>query len=184
MIFRVWRRLTPKHWAYVVSHFVMIVVGFILCRNEQSTTWFAIGGSLVATGLAGLVVFVHVLLSENTNRRLDILTEYGIADVFDSRSVRIKNQYDERLQGAVKQIDVLGFGQSAFREDYHQDFAKWKQRAVVRILLIDPEFPTGSQCYASQRDAEENQESGKINGDVRKLFAILAHDRKVEGRFN
>jgi hypothetical protein len=63
-------------------------------------------------------------------------------------------------------IDLVGFGLSAFREDYLKDFVSWSHRADVRILLIDPDFPTRDHSLADQRDREENNPVGQIRSDV------------------
>jgi hypothetical protein len=53
------------------------------------------------------------------------------------------------------------------REDYLSEFLTWKQKADVRVLLIDPEYPNGEVPYAHQRDVEEADASGTIKQQVR-----------------
>jgi hypothetical protein len=159
----------PKHWIYILCHLIMVLAGFVLCSYSANILLFSIGSSLVASGIAGWVIFAHVLLSEGVSDRLRILTEFGFTNAFDARSVRIRGQYEERLKNARDRIDVIGFGLSAFREDFGANFDAWKGRINVRILLLDPEFPSLERSYASQRDLEENNQPGKIVGDV-KLF--------------
>jgi hypothetical protein len=169
------RPLNPKHWLFIVCHLVMILIGFLLCSGPNPNTLsFAIGGSVIAAGFCGEVIFVYVFISEETNDRLNLLSEFGMVNAFDARSVRIKQEYVKRLADARDRIDVVGFGLSAFREDFLNDLKDWKQRANVRILLIDPEFPDAVQSYASQRDKEEKNQEGKIARDVRKFIADVA----------
>jgi hypothetical protein len=52
------------------------------------------------------------------------------------------------------------------REDYRDEFAEWKRRANVRVLLIDPGFPDSRISYARQRDKEEKSSGGTIEADV------------------
>ncbi|OAI45016.1 hypothetical protein AYO43_08640 [Nitrospira sp. SCGC AG-212-E16] len=87
--------------------------------------------------------------------------------------MRIRQDYVQRLEKAEEQIDIIGFGLSSFREDFLDDFSKWKQRANVRILLVDPEFPSGELSYANQRDTEEKNSLGKIASDVRKFVEVV-----------
>lgn len=164
----------PKHWLFIICHLAMILLGFIFCGFGSNTVMFGIGGSLVATGLAGWMIFAHVLISEGVSERMRILTEFGFSNAFDARSVRIRGQYDQRLKEARERIDVIGFGLSAFREDFGSNFAAWKQRLNVRILLIDPDYPSPEHSYASQRDVEENNQVGKISNDVRRFVAEIA----------
>ena len=159
----------PKHWLYVACHFVVLLIGFIMIQQNPASLWFAVGSSLIAGGIAGLVIFVYVLMAEQVSAKLDILNEFGFTAAFDARSVRIRQDYVQRLEKAKEQIDIIGFGLSSFREDFLDEFSKWKQRANVRILLLDPEFPSVELSYANQRDTEENNSLGKITSEVKKF---------------
>jgi hypothetical protein len=71
------------------------------------------------------------------------------------RSVRIRHEYDHRLEVARESIDLLGFGQRSFREDHIEDFSAWTARGVsIRLLLLDPTFPSPEHSYATQRDCQ------------------------------
>jgi hypothetical protein len=96
-----------------------------------------------------------------------MLTRFGFVKVFDSRAVTIRSEYDERVAKARNQIDILGFGLRSLREDYRDQFSEWKKRANVRVLIIDPEFPSSRNSYAKQRDREERASEGTIEADVK-----------------
>ena len=89
---------------------------------------------MIAAGLCGWVVFVYVLISEDIADKLNLLSRFGLVKAFEARQVRIKEEYVERLSEVRAHIDVIGFGLNAFREDFLQEFPKWKQRANVRVL--------------------------------------------------
>jgi len=133
----------------------------------------AVGASLVAAGIAGFVVYVYVARSERIERGLDILNRFGVHAVFPARSVRIRSEYDERCRRMREHLDILGFGLSHLLEDHRDDFADWKRRANVRILAIDPDFPSSEFAYAQQRDLEENSQRGRIRQDVVNLYQAL-----------
>jgi hypothetical protein len=143
--------------------------------------FFAVGASITAAGVAGWTVFAYVLVSETTARRLEVLTKFGIVNAFQGRAVLIKEEYDLRLRGASRNIDVIGFGLTSLREDYRDQFPLWKQRARVRILLLDPEFPDAAFTYASQRDIEEEDVAPTIAEQVKRFVhearQILEADR-------
>ena len=161
----------PKHWLWVLVHLVLILVGWIVYGQKPSDTIsFAIGSSLIAAGVTGWITFAYVLFSEEISDRLRVLAEFGVVNVFDARSVRIRQEYDNRLKTARDRIDIIGFGLSALRGDFLRDFPKWKQMARVRILLLDPEFPSLDQSYALQRDNEEGNPRGDIAKDVKKFI--------------
>jgi hypothetical protein len=134
----------------------------------------ATGTSLIAIGVAGGVLGVYALFSERLSRRLEALTEFGFVEAFSARSARIRETYDERLQKARSHIDLLGFGQNAFRQDYADQFAQWVARGVkIRILLLDPEFPTAEGALADQRDREEGNPDGSIRRDVEAFLTAV-----------
>ena len=138
-----------------------------------------IGGSLVATGVAGIALFLYVKETEDIRQRLQLISDAGLQRVFPVRSVQIKGEYDERLLDA-KEIDILGFGMASLREDYGDEFPAWSHRARVRILLLDPSFPTNKQSYADQRDIEEHNQPGKIRNDVALFLKFVAEKRGID----
>jgi hypothetical protein len=158
-------RFKALHWLYLSLHLVLLVIGLLLVR-EGGTIWIAVGGSLIAAAMAGWVLFLHVWLSQEGFRRLEILQKFGLVDAFEQRSINIKQEYDARLSLAHEAIDIMGFGLRSLRQDYHSMFEGWATRAKVRILLLDPEFITAEHCLADQRDREENDETGTISRDV------------------
>jgi hypothetical protein len=163
---KVARLLTPTHWVYLLAHLLVFAIGIFVIRAADNPTLIGIGTSLVAAGIAGWTVFIYIFVSQGISERLRVLTEFGITNIFDARSVRIRSQYDERLGKARERIDIMGYGLRALREDYFDHFLNWRTRAHVRILLLDPNFPSPSCSFASQRDAEERQNSGDIAQDV------------------
>jgi hypothetical protein len=76
----------------------------------------------------------------------------------------------------------MGFGLKKLREDFKAQFPAWAARASVRILLLDPEFPTQQDSVADQRDKEEGDTVGSIRTDVRefvKAAASLIRDKNT-----
>ncbi|MBI4027224.1 MAG: hypothetical protein HY360_19725 [Verrucomicrobia bacterium] len=127
------------------------------------------------------MAFVHVLISEDVGEKIRILFKFGLIKAFEARQVRIKEEYVDRLVVACERIDVIAFGLNAFREDFLQEFPKWMQRASVRILLLDPEFPTAAQSWAKLKDIEEKNPEGKIAGEVKKFVEDAGHLMKKNG---
>jgi hypothetical protein len=165
---------------------MMIILGYGLCFGRPDTWWFAAGSSMIAAGLCGWVVFVYVLISEDLGDKLTILSKFGLIKAFEARQVRIKDEYVDRLVEARECIDVIGFGLNAFREDFLHEFPKWKQRTGVRILLLDPEFPSIERSWASLKDIEEKNPTGKIAGEVKKFVQDAGHliGKQGKGQFS
>ncbi len=173
-------RIDPTHWVYLLTHAIVFCVGVFLIRLE-STTWISVGTSLVAAGITGWTVFLYIFLSRDVSARLRILSEFGLSNIFAARSVRIREEYDSRLTDAREHIDVMGFGLRAFREDYFDHFARWREKAHVRILLLDPHFPHAAP-YASQRDVEERQTVGTITQEVLDFVRAVTPIMNSSGR--
>jgi hypothetical protein len=159
------RNLSPRNIVYLLVHGIIFLGGVVLIRFD-STILVGLGSSLIATGIAGWVIFVYVFVAEQTAQRLDMLTQFGFLEALAARSSVIKPKYDERLAEAREAIDILGFGLQDLRQDYLRDFETWASRARVRILLLDPDAPRRSAAYADQRDREEGNPPGTIRTDV------------------
>ena len=178
--------MRTKHWVYLAVHFVLLLLGSSLVVFGEGSAITNIGASLIATGMAGGVVFVYVLLSSQTAERLSMLETSGILAVHPFRSVSIRSEYEKRLAKAQDRIDIIGFGLSHLRQDFSEHFENWCSRATVRILLIDPSFPNQSGSLAGIRDTEERNPHGTIESDVRAFVAetamLIAQNPKFEVR--
>jgi hypothetical protein len=124
-------------------------------------------------------LFLYVKETEDIRQKLQLISDAGLQRVFPVRSVQIKYEYDEKLQDA-NEIDILGFGMASLREDYGDEFPAWSHRARVRILLLDPSFPTNKQSYADQRDIEERNQPGKIRKDVELFLKFICEKKGID----
>jgi hypothetical protein len=151
------------------SFAVLLGIVFLIAKPLHNTFGQGIsegiGGSLIAGGIAGVTLFLYVFTTEGLKSRIEAFTKAGLSKIFSGRSVLIREEYHTRLANA-RHIDLAGFGLSAFREDYINDFVGWSHRADVRILLLDPDFPSRQHSLADQRDREENNPVGQIRRDV------------------
>ena len=126
----------------------------------------AVGTSVIATGVSGMVVFGWVIFGEIEEDKRRAADAFGFVTAFPYRSVQIKSEYDIRLSRASKQIDIMGFGLNSLREDYAGSFKTWASRAEVRILLVDPESPGEQATYADLRDNEEGNNRGRTSEEI------------------
>jgi hypothetical protein len=162
-----YRKIKATHWIYLLLHVVLFLLGLVLIIIGNADTYIvAIGTSLISVAVAGWVLFLYIWLSQDEFKKLNMLRRFGILDTFENRSISIKHEYDSRLSHVKESIDIMGFGLCALKEDYHNDFTIWASRAKVRILLLDPEFPSPKYCFANQRDKEENKMPGTVCKDV------------------
>src|SRR5262249_4578857 len=135
----------PTNIFWIVGHVVMLIVGMFLTVVAEQATYkealLGIGGSLIAAGIAGEILFLHIVFSQDTKDRLELISVAGLQRIFATRSVSIRDEYHSRLHSA-KEVDILGFGLSSFREDYGSKFGELSSRTSFRILLLDPDFPS------------------------------------------
>ena len=166
------RGFSSGHFSYLLLHIITMLVGWIVISygdqvSDGSALPMAIGGSLVAAGAAGAVLFLKVWVDREEDERLKTLRESGIRRIFQARSVAIRPEYDDRLASASEVIEIMGFGLRNLRQDHEANFEAWSRRARVRILLTDPAFPREDVSIADLRDVEEGD--GKITDDVRRF---------------
>jgi hypothetical protein len=163
--------MTPLGAVWVLSHTVMILLGSLVlgAKSVQAVLGVSvsegIGGSLIATGVAGISLFLYVSGSDSMRARIEMFSKAGLSAIYAGRSVRIRDQYQERLTKAQR-VDLIGYGLSSFRQDFLADFVVWSHRSQVRILLLDPDFPTREYSFADQRDREENHSVGHTRTDI------------------
>lgn len=173
------KRLSPVNWTYLSVH-ALIFVGGISLYQIGSLLFTAVGTSLVATGIAGWVIFFWIRANEERTNALRALDDVGIVNAFAAaRSVPIRHEYESRFASSREQISIMGFGLRALREDFGDRFPEWARRTRVRVLLLDPEAPGGSVSYADQRDLEESNPLGSIRRDVIAFLAFTNDLRKA-----
>ncbi len=171
--------LSPASLAWLGGHTFCVLLGLLMMTSEGQkilgpVVGLSLGTGLIATGIAGLVLYLYVRSTFALQDKLQILTDAGLTNVFRHRSMRIKAEYDRRLEKA-KQIDLIGYGLKAFREDYSEQFIAWSRKAHVRILLTDPDFPSTQYSFANIRDAEENRQVGET------CESVLTFEQEVNG---
>lgn len=171
---------SPASITWLGGHLFLVLIGLLFVTSEGqryigSIAGVSVGTSLIATGIAGLVLFLYVKSTLILEDRLRILSDAGVVNIFQHRSIRIKEHYDNRLRNA-RYIDLIGYGLKAFREDYGSEFADWSHRAVVRILVTDPDYPSSDLSFANIRDSEEGRQIGEI------AESVLLFQRDVDGR--
>lgn len=91
----------------------------------------------------------------------------------NSRSVTIREWYDDRLSRMQRNLDILAWGLASFREDYGGRLAEWSERGIqIRLLLVDPDSPKGSVLCELQ-DMLEERTAGSTASDIRTFLAAI-----------
>ncbi|MBV8519303.1 MAG: hypothetical protein JO197_18055 [Acidobacteria bacterium] len=159
------RRLQSSRFLlYMALQLILVLVGALIAT--MGPVGVAVGTSMIATGVGGMVVFGWVVFDEAEADRRRVLDAFGFVTAFPHRSIQIKDEYQRRLRAASQSIDVMGFGLNALREDFLDQFSEWATRARVRILLVDPDAPRSNSRYVDIRDMEESNTSGRTRAEV------------------
>jgi hypothetical protein len=132
---KVWIRklTTPIGSVWILSHTIMILLGTLVLSAKPVQTVLGIGisegigGSLIATGVAGISLFLYIVSSDAMRARAEMFSKAGLSAIYSGRSVLIRDQYQERLSKAQK-IDLIGYGLSSFRQDFLSEFVAWSSR--------------------------------------------------------
>jgi hypothetical protein len=162
---RATRPFNQSSWIYVLVHGVVVLAGTII--YQAGGGWGpAVGSGLIATGIAGWVIFFWIRQSEDYASSLRALMDLGVVGAFRFRSVAIRHEYEPRFNAARDRIMIMGFGLRALREDFGDKFEDWARHAQVRILIINPDAPNPIIRFADQRDLEEGNPVGSIRSDV------------------
>src|SRR5690242_9844149 len=105
-----WR--SPASIVWLFAHAAMILIGIyfidsnFLSQHLSRDLTIGIGGSLIASGIAGGTLFLYVRSSESNRATTELLFEAGLLRVFPHRSVRMREEYETRLKDA-REIDIL-----------------------------------------------------------------------------
>lgn len=169
--FRPTIRVTSAISIYLFSNLFLGIGGAVIfwqasTPTDPSTTWQAVGIGLLSAAVAGLSLTGYVLISDTTRNRIQVLWEIGFRDIFHTNTTSIAGEYGKRFKEHQKSIDLLGTGFDKLRRDFGASFEAWAQSGVVRVLVIDPHFPSHDNSISKIRDREEGNSGNGIEGQV------------------
>jgi len=131
-----------------------------------------VGGSLVAGGIAGVVMYwaIHVQkkMTIDEEKILEKIRRFGIADILPRR-LR-KDELDSLFPYRAKKTwDVLGFSLATFYGDVKDGVLQNAAKKVkIRVLVVHPESP-----YCAQRDYEESLLAGTTKNEVMRVTKFI-----------
>ena len=156
---------------YFSCTIILILLGIILVFVEAEAT-VAIGSSLVAAGIAGIIMYwasyIQGRKSIEEEQLLKKLKDFGIVDIFPRRLP--KRELDSLFPHRVKDHwGILGFSLNVFYGDVQDGtLTNIPKKVKVQILVIHPESP-----YCKQRDYEEDLVEGCTRKEVIKLTKFI-----------
>ena len=166
-----------KVFLYFACNIILILLGIILNFMKVE----AVGGSLVAGGIAGLVMYwaIHVQKKITTEEEkiLEKIRHFGIVDILPRR-LR-KDELDSLFPFRAKKTwDILGFSLATFYGDVKNGVLQNAAKKVkIRVLVVHPESP-----YCAQRDYEESLLVGSAKAEVIRLTKFIEglHNPNIE----
>ncbi len=169
-----------KHFLYFACNIILILLGIILIFMKVE----AIGGSLVAGGIAGLVmywaIYVQKKITTAEEKILEKIRRFGIVDILARRLV--KDELDSLFPYRAKKTwDVLGFSLATFYGDVKDGIIQNAAKKVkIRVLVVHPERP-----YCTQRDYEESLLVKTTKNEVLRVTKFIEglHNPKIDIRW-
>lgn len=164
---------------YFACNIILVLLGLILIFTQME----AIGGSLVAGGIAGIVMhwalYIHRRITTEEEILLEKLRDFGIMDIIPRRLT--KEEADAIGDKAKKRQDIQGFTCASLYDDMQygrlQEILK---KAKMRILVAHPESP-----YCKERDSEESLVPGTSKSEIIRVtsFILALKNPNVEIRW-
>lgn len=149
--------------ALLISFGTILMVWQIREQGEAIIDLRSVGGSIIATGAVGCIMFWAAYINTNKSLQhqkiLGKIEDYGVQNLFNKRI--LLEEYTAQRKKTKKNYDIMGFGLRTFIEDNISYLTEWSKEFPIRILLIHPNHP-----MCDQRDYEENDKIGKIREDV------------------
>lgn len=151
-----WFSLRNKTKIIILINILIVSSGIIFTlygyfNNNQII--IDIGVGLVTSGIVAIfyLIYPHLDIEKDYLR----FRKMGLRDVYPRRDQ--SQEYAELLNGAEKNIDVLGLGINQFRED-NGEIVKEKalEGVLVRFLVVDPKSP-----ITAIRSYQENDLKGE-----------------------
>jgi hypothetical protein len=167
---------------YVLVNLAIAALGLALFMAGQNVAFFeAIGSSIAAAGLTGLLLTTYVEVQDRRDRRAQAVAEQaarlGLQEFYERRP---NMALDDPPFRDAREIDILEISGRTI-SDHHDKCDAWRlccPRAKIRVILLHPLFPTASDSFASQRDSEERRPIGEILHEVKRFVDLYGEKQQ------
>lgn len=162
---------------------ILVITGilFSFSNNEMvQTILISIGTSLIASAVVSFLASIYIFKHKRESEITDI---WKLISIKDNRS-EMNTKVHKKLDNAVNQLDIIGYGMKSFRESRENVIRSQIQKGLkIRIITVDPNYD-----FLKQRDIDENKMEGstaksinQLNDWVKKLNE--EYNKPVEIRF-
>jgi hypothetical protein len=120
--------LLPTNIFWIVGHIVMFAVGIfstvIAGQSAHKDILLGVGGSLIAAGIAGEILFLYVAASQQTRDKLDLISIANTEKLLQARLLFMRHGYElKHFRGRKEPYD----------EDYQLGTVGLLNRAVEQV---------------------------------------------------
>lgn len=155
----------------------VILLGGIVLITTGSAIPMAIGTSLVASGIVGLLEIVHRFLISEENQLLRAAERAGLSGIYARRDL---DRYHELMPQASTIVDICGYSLRAFFDSFRDvllEKAKRNQSFRARLLVVDP-----SIHVSEDRERVEGLTPGTFKTSTANLIEAFSSVFNVEIR--
>lgn len=162
--------------ANFVSFLVGVVVtlsGYFVSNESWATIVMSIGASIIASSA---VVYIDSFYEVKFRAIRDIMEKWKLAAIYKTRGA-MNADCDTAQAEAKKEIDVIGFGLSSWRDSSTDEIKELLKKGVkIRIMTPNPESP-----FVLQLARDEGQADDSIRHSINKLIEWGAELRDAGG---
>lgn len=167
--------MSVEKWArhptriYFLSNVVVVLAGAVIMLAWDGDIGIGVGASVLASGITGFLFLAHSSLVLRRDERMQTVMDSRVVGVFERRDAQ-QDEFATLLRDAKESIDVLGYSLRSLRGDHPGGLEAWSRRATIRIMLIDPEFPSTEAPFAAHRDLEREDHLDATAQNVRQYI--------------
>lgn len=157
---------------------VFIFLGYLFICTIKGMIFISIGTSLIA---ASILYFFEIwkdfLIFEFRMKIDNVLLNAGINFVHKKRDI---DKYDELMDKANKQIDVLGYSLRSFFQSNREkliELSDSRKDLKIRILVVDP-----NSVFSEKRERIEGETKGTYLSSIQTMYNALSQNKNIEIR--
>lgn len=169
-------KLAKRQTIYGLIVAVVLLIGCLLIGLGSPVT-LAVGTSLVASGIVGLLEILHRYLVGEESHIVGLAEEAGLIGLYNRRDLE---RYHHLMANATDAIDICGYSLRSFFDSF-RDVLLAKANEIpsfrARILLVDPSIKV-----SKAREKAEQVAHGTFQTAMQTLASTFANCTNIEIR--
>ena len=169
--------LTKRQLVFGLVVSVITLTGLVLVLAGSDTV-AAVGTSLIASGIVGILELVYRAIIAEENPAAVAITRAGVSAIHDRRDI---DKYHSLMSNLSSRLDICGYSLRGFYESFRETLRSALDEHPslhVRILLVDPKSE-----HSREREAAEGHADGTFVASIAKIRQDLSDRANVDIRF-